>query len=83
MPSPEEMAKLIEAGNLLNTARKLLVGMPFARDLDSLLSVAQSETERLLKLAPTASGGVVPVIITGRASGKDQAKLPDSESDPQ
>jgi hypothetical protein len=30
---------------------------------------------------PTASGGVVPVIITG--SGEDEANLPDSEGNPQ
>ena len=73
MDLPTDLPKLEEIGALLRKARLLLAALQSpAPDLDSLLSVAQSEATRLQAATSKHPNATVPVILSGQtAAPKD------------
>jgi hypothetical protein len=69
MDFPTDLLKLEEIGALLRKARLLLAALHApANDLDSLLSVAQSEATRLQAATSQHPNATVPVILSGEAA---------------
>lgn len=74
MSERSDNQKLVEALNLIREARSIVFGIPTAYDLDSLLGVALSEAQRLVRKAPEHSK--VPLILSGDNEQPARRALP-------
>jgi hypothetical protein len=76
MDFPTDLLKLEEISALLRKARVLLAALESpASDLDSLLSVAQSEATRLQATTSTHPNATVPVILSRKAPPPKDDKI--------